>query len=108
MRQGQLCGCLREQFKHSICINCEWNPFSGVAAPKGQYFAGKLAFICLGPVLKYYSPILSRDVSMNLSKDEKKKGGRSSFCKVQDKKAANERSAGIGRGISQQNQMQFG
>jgi hypothetical protein len=45
---------------------------------------------------------------MNLSKDDKKKGGRASICKVQDKKAAKEHSAGIGRGISQQNQMKFG
>ena len=77
-------------------------------APVGYSYTGKLAFICFGPVLKFYSPILSTGGSMNLSVDERKKGSRASIQKMQEKKATSERVTRIGRGATQQNRMQFG
>ena len=40
---------------------------SGVTGPVGYNYTGKLAFLCFGPVSKFYSPILSTGGSMNLS-----------------------------------------
>ena len=39
----------------------------GVIAQVGYFYTGKLAFLCFGPVSKFYSPILSTGGSMNLS-----------------------------------------
>jgi len=80
----------------------------GVIAPVGHSYTGKLAFICFGLVSKFYSPILSTGGSMNLSMEERKKGSRTSIHKIQEEKATKERVTGIGRGITQQNLMQFG
>jgi hypothetical protein len=74
----------------------------------GYSYTGKLAFICFGPVSKFYSPILSTGGSMNLSIEERKKGSRSSIRKIQEEKATLERVTGHARGITQQNRMQFG
>jgi len=74
----------------------------------GYSYARKLAFICFGPLSKFYSPILSTGGSMNLSIEERKKGSRSSIRKIQEEKATLERVTGHARGITQQNRMQFG
>ena len=44
---------------------------------------------------------------MNLSMDERKKGHHTSIQKMQEEKAMSERVTGIGRGVTQQNCMQF-
>jgi hypothetical protein len=59
-------------------------------------------------VSKFYSPILSTGGSRNLSTDERKKGRCASIRKIQEEKAVIERFTGIGRGVTQQNRMQFG
>jgi hypothetical protein len=74
----------------------------------GYSYTGKLAFICFGPLSKFYSPILSTGGSMNLSIEERKKGSRSSIRQMQAEKATLERVTGHARGITQQNRMQFG
>jgi hypothetical protein len=81
---------------------------NGVLAPYAYSFTGKLAFLCFGPTLKFYSPILSTGGSMNQSKEEKMKGSHARIRKLQDEKATNERVTSNGRGITQQNCMQFG
>ena len=40
---------------------------SGVTGPVGYNYTRKLAFLCFGPVSKFYSPSLSTGDSMNLS-----------------------------------------
>ena len=45
---------------------------------------------------------------MNLSLEERKKGSCTSIHKIQEEKATSERVTGIGRGVTQQNRMQFG
>ena len=80
----------------------------GVIAPVGYCYTGKLAFLCFVPVSKFYSPILSTGGSRNLSLEERKKGSCASIRKIQEEKAVIERVTGIGRGVTQQNSMQFG
>ena len=80
----------------------------GTVTGVGYSYTGKLAFICFGPLSKFYSPILSTGGSMNLSIEERKKGSRSSIRKIQEEKATLERVTGHARGITQQNRMQFG
>ncbi len=52
----------------------------------GYSYTGKLAFLCFGPMSKFYSPILSTGGSMNLSIVERKKGSRTSIHKIQEEK----------------------
>jgi hypothetical protein len=80
----------------------------GVIAPVGYCYTGKLAFLCFVPVSKFYSPILSMGGSRNLGLEERKKGSCASIRKIQEEKAVIERVIGIGRGVTQQNSMQFG
>jgi hypothetical protein len=80
----------------------------GVIAPVGYCYTGKLAFLCFVPVSKFYSPILSTGGSRNLGLEERKKGSCASIRKIQEEKAVIERVIGIGRGVTQQNSMQFG
>jgi len=80
----------------------------GVKGQVGYYYTGKLAFICFGPVSKFYSPILSTGGSMNLRIKERNKGSRANICKIQEEKATSERVTGNDRGITQQNRKQFG
>ena len=54
----------------------------GVIAPVGYSYTGKLAFLCFGPVSKFYSPILLTGGSMNLSVDERKKGSCTGIQKM--------------------------
>jgi hypothetical protein len=84
------------------------NSKGGMIAPVGYSYTGKLAFLCFGPLSKFYSPILSTGGSMNLSIVERKKGSRASIRKIQEEKATLERVTGNARGITQQNLMQFG
>ena len=80
----------------------------GVICPPDCYwYTGKLAFLCFGPVSKFYSPILSMGGSRNLSTEERKKGSHASIRKIQEEKAVIEHVTGIERGITQQNRMQF-
>ena len=79
-----------------------------ICPPVCYWYTGKLGFLCFGPVSKFYSPILSMGGSRNLSTEERKKGSRASIRKIQEEKAVIEHVTGIGRGITQQNRMQFG
>jgi len=79
-----------------------------VLASVGYCYTGKLAFLCFGPVSRFYSPILSTGGLRNLILDERKKGSRASIRKIQEEKAIIEHVTGIGRGVTQQNSMQFG
>ena len=68
----------------------------GVIAQVGYFYTGKLAFLCFGPVSKFYSPILSTGGSMNLSLEERNKGSCTSIHKIQEEKAMSERVTRIG------------
>jgi len=81
---------------------------SGVTGSVGYNYTRKLAFLCFGPVSKFYSPILLTGGSMNLSMEERKKGSRTTIHKIQEAKATSERVTGNDRGITQQNRVQFG
>ena len=59
-------------------------------------YTSKLAFLCFGPVSKFYSPILSTGGSMNLSLEERNKGSCTSIHKIQEEKAMSERVTRIG------------
>ena len=52
---------------------------SGVTGPVGYNYTRKLAFLCFGPVSKFYSPILLTGGSMNLSMEERKNGSRAAI-----------------------------
>ncbi len=80
----------------------------GMIAPVGYSYTGKLAFLCFGPVSKFYPPILSTGGSMNLSIVERQNGSCVNICKIQEEKATLEWVTGNAQGIIQQNQMQFG
>ena len=66
-----------------------------VLASVGYCYTGKLAFLCFGPVSRFYSPILSTGGLRNLILDERKKGSRASIRKIQEEKAVIERVTGI-------------
>jgi hypothetical protein len=105
-RLGCLSGDEDEDDAGSVVV--EISNVDGMTGPVGYSYTGKLAFICFGPVSKFYSTILSTGGSMNLSIEEKKKGSRSNIRKIQEEKATLERVTGNARGITQQNRMQFG
>jgi hypothetical protein len=58
----------------------------GVIAPVGYFYTGKLAFLCFGPVSKFYSPILSTGKSKNLSMGERKKEVAQILTKYRERK----------------------
>ncbi len=105
-RLGCLSGDEDEDDAGSVVV--EISNIDGMTGPVGYSYTGKLAFICFGPVSKFYSPILSTGGSMNLSIEERKKGSSSNIRKIQEEKATLERVTGNARGITQQNRMQFG
>jgi hypothetical protein len=92
----------------SAVVMGENSDVDGMTGPVGYSYTGKLAFLCFGPVSKFYSPILSTGGSMNLSIVERKKGSRAAIRKLQEEKGTSERVTGNDRGITQQNRMQFG
>ena len=107
-RLGCLSGDEDEQDADAGSAVVEISNDGGTMTGLGYSYTGKLAFICFGPLSKFYSPILSTGGSMNLSIEERKKGSRSSIRKIQEEKATLERVTGHARGITQQNRMQFG
>ena len=59
---------------------------NGVINPVGYCYIGKLAFNCFGPVLKFYSPILSTGGSTNISMEERRKEAVQVFAKLRKRK----------------------
>ncbi len=59
-----------------------WDLFGGVIAPKEFVYIGKLAFICSGPTLKYFSGTIAMGVLYERSVEEKKSGSWNMQCKV--------------------------
>ena len=105
-RLGFLSGDEDKDGTGSVVVNN--SDVDGMTGPVGYSYTGKLAFLCFGPVSKFYSPILSTGGSMNLSIEERKKGSRANIRKIQKEKATSEWVTGNDRGITQQNRMQFG
>ena len=87
-------GFLSEEEDKDDVVVVSSNVDLGVTGQVGYYYTGKLAFICFGPVSKFYSPILSTGGSMNLSIVERKKGRCVNIHKIQEEKATSERVTG--------------
>ena len=58
------------------------DPFGGVIAPQGYVYMGKLAFICFGPTLKYFTGMLVMGGQVDQMVQEKKDGSRKVQRKV--------------------------
>ena len=52
-----------------------WDPFGGIAVPKGYTYIGKLAFICFSPASTFFASILVRGVSPNIVLRRRRRGG---------------------------------
>ncbi len=52
------------------------DPFGGIAAPRGYTYISKLAFICFGPMFKFFTGTLAMGGQSKCSVDEKKEGSR--------------------------------
>jgi hypothetical protein len=84
-----------------------WDPFGGVKAHYGFTFIGKLAFICFGPMSKYFAGTLAMSGQSNCSVEEKNKGSRQMQCKVETKCSSIDREIDGGeRRMSMQARMQ--
>jgi hypothetical protein len=68
---------------------------NGVIAPVGYCYIGKLAFNCFGPVLKFYSPILSTGGSTYISMEERIKEAVQVFAKLRKGKQLLSMSPGL-------------
>ena len=79
----------------SVDVLVDNSDVDGMTGPMGYSYTGKLVFICVGPVSKYYSLILSTGGLMNLSIVERNKGSRTTIHKLQEEKATLERVTGI-------------
>ncbi len=84
------------------------NPYTGVTAPLGYIYTGKLAFICFGLSSNYFSPTLKPGGASGMDKEERKNGGRASIHKMQEDCATIDRVVCIDRGILQQNHVTLG
>ncbi len=49
-----------------------WDPFGGVVAPEGFVYIHKLAFLCFGPTLKYFTGTLAMGGMSKCSVEEEK------------------------------------
>ena len=78
-----------------------WDPFgrSGVIAPEGFTYIGKLSFICCGPTSKLFASTLAMKGQSNCTVEEKMEGSREAQRKVNTEKANTDREGGIDRGM---------
>jgi hypothetical protein len=84
----------------------DFDPFGGIAALQGYTFIGKLAFICFGPVSKYFASTLAMGGQSKRSAEEKKEGSMRSIQKINKAQNDINRKIGMDRGMSMQAQMQ--
>ena len=68
-----------------------WNPFKGIAAPKGYSYVGKLSFICFGPSSKFFASTLAMGGQANQTLEEKKEGSRKAQHKITKERTNNDR-----------------
>jgi hypothetical protein len=84
----------------------DFDPFGGIAVPRGYTYIGKLAFICFGPASKYFSSTLAMGGQSKRSAEEKKEGSMRSIRKITKAQNDINREIGMDRGMSMQAQMQ--
>jgi hypothetical protein len=60
----------------------DFDPFGGIAAPRGYTYIGKLAFICFGPASKFFASTLAMGGQSERSAEEKKEGSMRSIRKI--------------------------
>jgi hypothetical protein len=85
-----------------------WDPFGGVVAPEGFVYIGKLALLCFGPTLKYYTRALAIGGLPEHSVEEKKSGSKNMQRKVNTEQDNLDREVGGSeRGLTMQSKMQY-
>ncbi len=82
-----------------------WDPFGGIAAPSRYTFIGKLAFICFGPMPKFFASTLAMGGQSKCSVEEKKEGLMRAMRKITKELTDINREIGIDRGMTMQAQM---
>ncbi len=83
------------------------DPFGGVVAPEGFAYIGKLAFLCFGPTLKYFTGTLAMGGMSECSAEEKRCGSRIFQPKVNAEQDNLDRELGGNeRGLTMQSKMQ--
>ena len=70
------------------------DPFGGVIAPEGYVYIGKLAFICFGPVSKYFAGTLAMGGQSNQSVEEKKSELKQMQCRFNTERDTLDREVG--------------
>jgi hypothetical protein len=100
-----------DYFPDNIDVNLSetstWDPFGGVVATEGFVYIGKLAFLCFGPTLKYFTGTLANGGLSKRSVEEKKSGSRNMQCKVNaEQDNLDGEVGGSERGLAIQSKMQ--
>ncbi len=83
----------------------DFDPFGGIAAPRGYTFIGKPAFICFGPASKYFASTLAMGGQSERNAEEKKEGSMRSIWKITKAQNKINREIGMDRGMSMQARM---
>jgi hypothetical protein len=83
----------------------DFDPFGGIAAPRGYTYIGKLAFICFGPASKFFASTLTMGGQSKRSAEEKQEGLMRSIRKITEAQNDINREIGIDRGMSMQARM---
>jgi hypothetical protein len=89
----------------SMALNT-WDPFGGIAAPRGYTYIGKLALICFGPVSKFFASTLAMGGQSERSTEEKKEGLMRAIHKITKEQTDINQEIGINRGMTMQARMQ--
>jgi hypothetical protein len=77
-----------------------WDPFGGIAVPRGYTYIGKLAFICFGPASKLFASTLALGGQSERSAEEKKEGLMRAICKITKEQTDINWETGIDRGMT--------
>jgi hypothetical protein len=83
-----------------------WDPFGGIAAPRGYTYTGKLAFICFRPASKFFASTLAMGGQSERRAEEKKEGLMRAIHKITKEQTDINWEIGINRGMSMQARMQ--
>jgi hypothetical protein len=89
----------------SMALNT-WDPFGGIAVPRGYTYIGKLAFICFGPASKFFASTLAMGGQSKRSAEEKKEGSMRAIRKITKEQTDINQEIGIDRGMTMQAQIQ--
>ncbi len=83
-----------------------WDPFGGIAVPRGYTYIGMLAFICFGPTTKFFAGTLAMGGQFERSVEKKKERSRKAMHKITTERSDINQKIGIDRGMTMQAQMQ--